>query len=94
MTKYTSRRAKRGQRPFGYYPAHDNPSLLLPDFRALELLEQAFRYLDEDKTYREVAMWLSKASGISISHTCLFRNYRKRLETMPRLTVKSSAASK
>lgn len=91
MTQYTSRTARRGRRPFGYYPDPEDPFLLLPDTRALELLDRAYRYLDEDNTFREVAMWLSKASGISISHTCLFRNYRKRLETMPRLIMKSSA---
>jgi hypothetical protein len=53
----------------------DDPDVLLPIEHELDMLEQAQKYLKQ-YSYREVANWLTRNTGRSISHVGL----RKRLE--------------
>lgn len=61
--------------PFGYTQDQENPDILLPIVSELELLETAKKHLKK-YSYREVANWLTKESGRSISHEGL----RKRIK--------------
>ena len=61
--------------PFGYDVDPDDPDVLLPNEHQLEMLEKAQKYLKQ-YSYREVANWLTRNTGRSISHVGL----RKRLE--------------
>lgn len=82
-------KVRRGKRPWGYSQDPDNPGRLLPDTRALELLQQAFAFLDRDHPFRSVAEWLSAQSGVPIGLATLFRLYRQRLSELPRLARKT-----
>ena len=53
--------------PFGYLEDPDDPDMLLPVPRELRALEKAKDYLKQ-YSYREVANWLTKQTGRSISH--------------------------
>lgn len=53
--------------PFGYEQDPDDPDILLPIERELELLEQAKIYMRR-YSLRQVARWLSEESGRYISH--------------------------
>jgi hypothetical protein len=53
--------------PFGYEQDPDDPDILLPIQKELELLEVAKKHLKR-YSFREVANWLSKESGRNISH--------------------------
>ena len=53
--------------PFGYKEDPDDNDLLLPIPRELRALEKAKEYLQQ-YSYREVANWLTKQTGRSISH--------------------------
>jgi hypothetical protein len=53
--------------PFGYEQCPDDPDILLPIERELELLEQAKIYMRR-YSLRQVANWLSEESGRYISH--------------------------
>ena len=55
------------QVPFGYRVHPDNDKLLEPIPEELEALELAKRHLKQ-YSYREVAIWLTKQTGRSISH--------------------------
>ena len=61
--------------PFGYELDKDDPDILQPVENELDLLEEAKRYLKQ-YSYREVANWLSRNTGRSISHVGL----KKRLD--------------
>lgn len=61
--------------PFGYEEDPNDPDVLLPIVRELELLEQAKKHLKK-YSYREVANWLTKESGKKISNEGL----RKRIQ--------------
>ena len=61
--------------PFGYDVDPDDPDVLLPNEHQLDMLEKAQKYL-KPYSYREVANWLTRNTGRSISHVGL----RKRLE--------------
>ena len=61
--------------PFGYEPDLTDPDILLPIEKELIALEKAKKLLKED-SYREVANWLSKETGRSISYEGL----RKRVK--------------
>ena len=61
--------------PFGYRADEDDPDILIPIPKELDLLETARKHVKQ-YSYREVANWLSANSGRSISHVGL----RKRLE--------------
>jgi len=60
--------------PFGYKLNDDDPDILDPIKTELDLLEKARQHVRQ-YSYREVANWLSKNSGRTISHVGL----RKRL---------------
>lgn len=56
--------------PFGYTQSEEDPDILDPIPLELDLLEKAKKHLKQ-YSYREVANWLSKQSGRSISHVGL-----------------------
>lgn len=56
--------------PFGYKQDPDDPDILLPIQKELELLEQAKKHLKQ-YSLRAVADWLSTESGRSISYVGL-----------------------
>ena len=53
--------------PFGYKEDPEDNDILLPIPRELRALEKAKEYLQQ-YSYREVATWLTKQTGRSISH--------------------------
>jgi len=61
--------------PFGYKLDKDDPDILQPIENELNMLEEAKKYLKQ-YSYREVANWLSRNTGRSISHVGL----KKRLD--------------
>jgi hypothetical protein len=61
--------------PFGYEIDKDDPDILQPVENELDMLEEAKKYLKQ-YSYREVANWLSRNTGRSISHVGL----KKRLD--------------
>ena len=61
--------------PFGYELDKDDPDILQPIENELNMLEDAKKYLKQ-YSYREVANWLSRNTGRSISHVGL----KKRLD--------------
>ncbi len=61
--------------PFGYELDPDDPDVLLPIDKQLDMLDKAKEYLKQ-YSYREVANWLTRNTGRDISHVGL----RKRLE--------------
>ena len=60
--------------PFGYIQDNDDPDILRPVSKELDLLEKARQHVNQ-YSYREVANWLTANTGRSISHIGL----RKRL---------------
>ena len=52
--------------PFGYKAHPEDPDILLPVVRELDLMEDAKRHLKKF-SYRDVAAWLTTQSGRSIS---------------------------
>jgi len=78
--------------PFGYKVHPDNENLLEPIVDELEALELAKRHLLQ-YSYREVALWLSKQTGRSISHMGLKKRVdierkRKKAATIKRKLAK------
>ena len=61
--------------PFGYVQDNNDPNLLVPIKKELDLLEKA-RYYIKQYSYREVANWLSKNSGRYISHIGLMKRLK------------------
>ena len=61
--------------PFGYQEDEEDSDILQPIPRELRALEKAKEYLQQ-YSYREVANWLTKQTGRSISHMGL----KKRIE--------------
>ena len=61
--------------PFGYEIDKDDSDILQPVEHELDMLEEAKKYLKQ-YSYREVANWLSRNTGRSISHVGL----KKRLD--------------
>jgi hypothetical protein len=61
--------------PFGYEIDPEDTQILLPIEHELDMLEQAKKYLKQ-YSYREVANWLARNTGRSISHVGL----KKRLD--------------
>lgn len=60
--------------PFGYEQDENDPDLLLPIPRELELLEKAKKFLNQDGYgLRPVARWLTAESGRYISHVGLHK---------------------
>jgi hypothetical protein len=61
--------------PFGYRQDPDDCDILLPIPEELELFEEAKEHLKK-YSYREVAAWLTQASGRSISHVGLYKRVK------------------
>ena len=72
--------------PFGYDVDPDDPDVLLPNEHQLDMLVKAQKYLKQ-YSYREVANWLTRNTGRSISHVGL----RKRLDNERRRKNKSGS---
>ena len=72
--------------PYGYDVDPDDPDVLLPNEHQLDMLEKAQKYLKQ-YSYREVANWLTRNTGRSISHVGL----RKRLDNERRRKNKSGS---
>jgi len=75
--------------PFGYELDKDDPDILQPVENELDMLEEAKRYLKQ-YSYREVANWLSRNTGRSISHVGL----KKRLDNERRRKNKAGSLRK
>lgn len=89
IMKFDIQKSKQGTVPYGYSRSEENPRVLVPDTKRLELIDEAFTWLDKNFSFRDVAAWLSSASGVHVSHSSLYKRYRDRLATMPRLARKS-----
>lgn len=61
--------------PFGYEVDEDDPHILQPIQKELDLLEKAKRYLRQYPS-RQVAHWLSESSGRYISHVGLLKRIK------------------
>ena len=61
--------------PFGYRQDENDKDILLPIKGELELLEKAKKYIKQH-SYREVANWVSKESGRTISHVGLMKRIK------------------
>ncbi len=61
--------------PFGYKQDTNDPDILRPVSKELDLLEKARQHVNQ-YSYREVANWLTSNTGRTISHVGL----RKRLQ--------------
>ena len=72
--------------PFGYELDKDDPDILQPVENELDMLEKAKMYLKQ-YSYREVANWLSRNTGRSISHVGL----KKRLDNERRRKNKAGS---
>jgi len=88
MAKEYTYKIKRGRTvPFGYELCEDDPDLLRPIPLELDALSKALKYLRDGSPYREVAIWLSKVTGRSISHVGLRKIALKRKKTLDRRTA-------
>ena len=72
--------------PFGYDIDPDDPDVLLPNEYQLDMLEKAHQYLKQ-YSYREVANWLTRNTGRTISHVGL----KKRLDNERRRKNKAGS---
>ena len=54
--------------PYGYRASKDDLLVLVANDEIVVHVEQAMDYLDNGQSYREVANWLSEATGETISH--------------------------
>ena len=54
--------------PYAYKASEDDPLVLLPDQEQVEVVEQAFVYLENGHSLRETAHWVSEQTGVRISH--------------------------
>jgi hypothetical protein len=94
MTKEYTYKVKRGRTiPYGYKLCEDDPELLEPIPAELDALREALKYLKNGHPYREVATWLSKKTGRSISHVGLRKIALKRKKTLDRRTAPTPETS-
>ena len=85
MAKEYTYKLKKGRTiPFGYQLCADDPELLEPIPAELDALGEALKYLKNGHPYREVAAWLTKKTGRSISHVGLRKIALKRKKTLDR----------
>tara|TARA_R110000824_G_scaffold226361_1_gene414149 strand:- start:290 stop:700 length:411 start_codon:yes stop_codon:yes gene_type:complete len=61
--------------PFGYELDKDDPNLLQPIPKELDLLEKARQHINQ-YSYREVANWLTANTGRTISHVGLMKRLK------------------
>ena len=54
--------------PYAYNASEDDPLVLIPDPEQVEIVEQAFVYLENGHSLRETANWVSEQTGVRISH--------------------------
>jgi hypothetical protein len=85
--------------PFGYIKDPDNEGWLLPIAKELDALRKAKKHL-KTYSYKQVAAWLSKQTGRTISENGLRvrieneQSYTRRITTYKRLANKYEAALK
>lgn len=72
--------------PFGYKVSEEDAHVLDPIPHELEALEKAKKYLKQ-YTSREVAAWLTKITGRSISHTGLLKRVKSEYENKRKATA-------
>lgn len=83
--------------PFGYKVCENDPELLDPIPLELQALEKAKKYLKQYPS-REVAAWLTKVTGRSISHAGLLKRlkheqyYKTRIATLRKWAAKYKKA--
>lgn len=58
----------RSKMPYAYKSSDEDPLVLVPDPDVVPFVEQAMDYLDEGNSFRVTAEWLSKQTGVTISH--------------------------
>lgn len=66
--------------PFGYKQSEEDPDVLEPIEAELRALEKAKKYLKQYSS-RNVAAWLTKETGRSISHTGLLKRVKDEHKT-------------
>lgn len=71
--------------PFGYFDPDEN-KISKPNWEIIHLLEEAFDYLDEGKSYREVQAWLHSKTNKSLSHNGLRLLWQKHRPNSPQIT--------
>ena len=80
-----SKKTKFGKLPFGYVNTDKDNPYFVPNPEVLPLLVQAFEFLNNGGSLRDASRWLTKESGINISHqgfSNLWKNYHP--DTNPR----------
>lgn len=66
--KSKNRANVRAKMPYAYKSSDEDPLVLVPDPDVVPFVEQAMDYLDEGNSFRVTAEWLSKQTGVTISH--------------------------
>jgi hypothetical protein len=83
--------------PFGYKICEEDPEVLDPIPLELQALEKAKKYLKQYSS-REVAAWLTKVTGRSITHVGLLKRlkheqyYKTRIATLRKWAAKYKRA--
>lgn len=72
-----SRKNPTAKIPYAYKESADDPLVLLPDPEMIEVIEQAFVYLENGHSLRETANWVSEQTGEPISHQGLSNIWRR-----------------
>ena len=62
--------------PYGYRESDNDPLVLVADEPVAVLVEQALDYLEEGNSSRKTAEWLTKQTGIKISHQGLIGKWK------------------
>ncbi|UAW59007.1 terminase large subunit [Roseobacter phage CRP-212] len=64
--------------PYAYKASEDDPLILIPDPIIIQVLEQAFTYLENEHSLRETANWVSEQTGKKLSHQGLSNIWRQK----------------
>ena len=64
--------------PYAYKASEDDPLVLVPDPIIIQVLEQAFTYLENEHSLRETAAWVSEQTGKKLSHQGLSNIWRQK----------------
>jgi len=67
---------KTAKIPYGYRESDDSPLVLVADETVALLVEQALDYLEEGNSSRKTAEWLTKQTGLAISHQGLIGKWK------------------
>jgi hypothetical protein len=69
---------------YGYMPSEDDPLVLIPDPDMVPLIKQALDSIDQGASLREVADWLTTATGKRISHQGINKIWKERRGSDPK----------